>query len=336
MVRCGVAGWDYESWKGRVYPERPPSHFDPLRYVGAYFRALEINRTYYRPATVKEANAWLARIRDRPELRLSAKLPEQFVAPGRSWSNADVVEARTGLERIHDQGRLAAAVLQFAYSFKRTRKDGSVDGENVTWLWRAVEAFNGLPVFVEFRHDSWNVPEVLDDLRSRGAGWVNVDQPMLFKNALPLTAHATTSTGYLRMHGRNYQSWGRGLGRKKKSAQTIAERKKVKGEQRVSQEARKDDRFDYLYSPKEVRQLAGIAEQLAATPGVRDVLTINNNHASGKGPVNALMLDAMIRGDQVPAPPELFREFGDVLHDFAFAAPPAPVQEELELHDAHR
>jgi uncharacterized protein YecE (DUF72 family) len=335
VIRCGVAGWDYVSWKGRVYPQRPPTRFDPLRYVAAYFRVLEINRTYYRPASVKDAHGWLARIRDRPNLVLSAKLPEQFVAPGRSWSGADVVEARAGLDRLHSHGRLAAAVLQFAYSFKRTRKDGTVELESAQWLRRAIEAFPGLPVFVEFRHDSWNVPEILDELRARGVGFVNVDQPLLFEHALPPTTHATTTTGYLRMHGRNYKTWGRGLGRKKKSAQNVEERREhASTGQRAAQEASKDDRFDYLYSPDELRELANTAGQIAATPGVRDVLAVYNNHANGKGAVNALMLDAILRRERVPSPPDLFREFGDVLHDYAYPAPPTPEQEELGLFDA--
>jgi uncharacterized protein YecE (DUF72 family) len=330
MVRIGIAGWDYASWKGRVYPARLPK-LDPLRYLSTYLQLLEVNRTYYRPASVKDAQGWLARVQERPQVRFSAKMPERFVAPGKAWSTADVLEARVGLDRLNERGRLLAAVLQFAHSFKRTRKDGTVNLNSVDWLERALEAFPGLPLFVEFRHASWNVPEVLDDLRSRGVGWVNVDQPLLFKGALPLTAHATTSVGYLRMHGRNYKSWGKGIGRLRKSAQTMSQRQAMTREQRRSQEGGKEDRFDYLYSAEEVRQLAATARQIAAAPEVREVATVNNNHASGKGVVNALMLDSILRGERVPAPPELFREFGDVLHDHAFPSPPEPVQEELEL-----
>lgn len=333
MIRWGVAGWDYEAWKGRVYPARPPARFDPLRYATTYFQIIEINRTYYRPATPKDAQSSLSRICDRPTMVFSAKLPERFVAPGKSWSHGDVLEARAGLDRLVEHDRLIASVLQFAFSFKRTLKDGTVNAENAAWLRRGLEAFRGLPLFVEFRHDSWNKPPVLDELRARGVGWVNIDQPLLFKQSLPLTTHATTSVGYLRMHGRNYQTWGRGIGRKSKTAENVEARRQMRRSNKA--EPQKHDRFDYLYSAAEVHELAGATRKLASAAGVRDVVTVNNNHMNGKGAVNALMLDSVLRRELVPAPPDLFREFGEVLHDFAYPAAAAPEQEELELFPGH-
>ena len=48
---------------------------------------------------------------------------------------------------------------------------------------------------------------------------------------------------------------------------------------------------------------------------------MNNNHNLGKAPANALMLESLLSGEEVPAPPDLFREYGDVLHDFARPVP---------------
>ena len=53
IVRFGPAGWDYPDWAGRVYPTPKPKGFDPLRYLAGYFGVIEINSTFYRPASAK-------------------------------------------------------------------------------------------------------------------------------------------------------------------------------------------------------------------------------------------------------------------------------------------
>jgi uncharacterized protein YecE (DUF72 family) len=321
MIECGVAGWDYKDWKGRVYPQRETDHFDRLEYLSLYLSVFEINRTYYRPATPDEARSWLARVAHRPTV-FSAKLPEQFVAPGWAWTKADVKQARAGLDVLHEHDRLRAAILQFAYSFKRMNKDGSLNEAALKWLRDVTNVFEGLPVFVEFRHGSWDAPEVLQELRDRNIGWINVDQPRLPRDSLPLTSYATTPVGYLRMHGRNYRTWMRGQSRKtKKTAETVQQRRKRTKEQRQADEAQKDARFDYFYSPAELRELANTAKEIAGRPGVREVITVNNNHYLGKAPANALMLKSLLTGKRVPAPPDLFREYGDILHDYARPVP---------------
>jgi uncharacterized protein YecE (DUF72 family) len=318
MFKAGVAGWDYKSWNGTVYPEHPGRGFDKLAYLSRYLPLFEINRTYYRAASAAEARSWLERVADRPEVVFTAKIPEQFVAPGKRWTREDVASAREGLDVLNEAGRLGAAVLQFAYSFKRIRHDATIDEESLRWFLRATTAFEGLPVFVEFRHDSWDAPEVLAELRERKIGWINVDQPHLPKDSLRLRPYATTSTGYIRMHGRNYQTWMRFFGRgSKKTADNLEKRQKKTPEQRKVEEAQKDARFDYLYPRGELEDIARTARQIAAEPGVRDVYLVNNNHYFGKAPTNALMLESLLTGEDVPAPPDLFEHYPDALRGLA-------------------
>ena len=322
MFKAGVAGWDYRNWSGTVYPEHPGRGFDKLEYLSLYLPLFEINRTYYRAATAAEARGWLERVAGRPGVVFTAKIPEQFVAPGKSWTREDVVRAREGLDVLHDGGRLGAAVLQFAYSFKRIKRDATIDEDALRWLLKAAAAFKGLPVFVEFRHDSWDAPEVLAELRARKIGWINVDQPHLPKDSLRLRPYATTSTGYIRMHGRNYQTWMRFFGRgSKKSAENVEKRRTESAEQRRTAEAQKDARFDYLYPRSELEEIARTARDIAAQPGVRDVYLVNNNHSFGKAPANALMLESMLTGEDVPAPPDLFDHYPEALRGLAHPVP---------------
>ncbi len=75
--------------------------------------------------------------------------------------------------------------------------------------------------------------------------------------------------GYVRFHGRNYEHW---FGEQEDAAQ----------------------RYDYLYTTKELAPWVDRIRALAAADGVADVYVITNNHFEGKGPANALMLRAML------------------------------------------
>jgi uncharacterized protein YecE (DUF72 family) len=312
-IRCGVAGWDYASWNGTVYPARPGRGFDKLAYLARFVRAVEINRTYYRPATADEARSWIARAGEH-DLVFTAKLPEVFVAPGKAWTRDDVREARAGFDVMHEAGRLPAALLQFAYSFRRVRRDGSVDARSREWLRDALAAFPGLPLFVEFRHESWDSPDVLAELAELGAGFVNVDMPRLPRDSMPLTAHATTKLGYLRLHGRNYRTWMKGQSRAtRKTAENVEARRRRTAAERREEEAQKDARFDYLYPGSELAELARVARTLAGEDGEREVITVNNNHFAGEAPANAIVLQSILDGAVLAAPAGLIDTYPDAM-----------------------
>ena len=96
----------------------------------------------------------------------------------------------------------------------------------MTLLHDVVTAFAGLPLVVEVRHASWNTRDFYEALVERGVGIVNIDQPM-FKNSIRPSAKATSTVGYVRVHGRAYRDWFR-------------------------KAATRDERYDYLYTAKEL------------------------------------------------------------------------------------
>ena len=77
-IRFGPAGWDYPDWAGKVYPAPKPKGFDPLRYLSRYFQTIEINSTFYRPATAEVARGWAQRVGERDQFRFTAKLWRRF------------------------------------------------------------------------------------------------------------------------------------------------------------------------------------------------------------------------------------------------------------------
>ncbi|MGZ6126184.1 MAG: DUF72 domain-containing protein [Myxococcales bacterium] len=277
MIRFGPAGWDYPDWAGKVYPARRPKGFDPLRYLAGYFGAIEINSTFYRPASPKVARSWVERVADRPGFRFTAKLYKRFTHERASaWSREEVDEVRSGLDPLAEAGKLGALLLQFPWSFRNTE-------ENREWLRDLAKAFREYPRVVEVRHISWNEPDFYAELVAGQMGIVNLDQPM-FRNSLPPSARATSSVGYIRVHGRNYKDWFR-------------------------KTAGRDERYDYLYSATELKPWAERAKALSEEPSVTDVYVVNNNHFAGQAVTNALMLQAQVTGERVKVPPTLLEAY---------------------------
>jgi len=281
VIRFGPAGWDYEDWWGVVYPDPAPKGFDPLAWLAGFFQVVEVNSTYYRPLPAQVARSWCRRVADRPDFRFTAKLWKRFTHERESaFDAADVKQARELFDALAEEGRLGAVLMQFPWSFRR-------DEANREWLRDVVRALQGLPLVLEVRHASWNVPETYESLAEQGIGFVNIDQP-LFRNSIKPSAIATAAVGYVRIHGRNYKDWFR-------------------------DEAGRDARYDYLYAHEELAPWAERAKALAAEPTVRDVFVVTNNHFRGQAAANALMLASMVEGRKVDAPATLFRSFPEVL-----------------------
>lgn len=288
-VRVGPAGWSYRDWAGVVYPPRPGRGFDPLAYLARYVATIEINSTFYRPARPQVAETWAARVADRPDFRFTAKLWRRFTherdpAPTR----AEVAQARAAFDVLRDADRLGAVLVQFPWSFRPTE-------ENLAWLEEVLDRFADLPLVVEVRHRDWLAAEPWALLAERGVGVANIDQPALGGNLGP-TARAIGPVAYVRIHGRNAADWWRpdaGMAR-----------------------------YDYFYTPAELRPWAARVRALAAMPTVREVYVVTNNHPRGQGMANALMLASLLEGRRVPAPPPLLAAFADALAPFATPVPP--------------
>jgi uncharacterized protein YecE (DUF72 family) len=152
MIHFGTAGWLYKDWEGIVYPSPKPKGFDPLRYLAGFFTTVEVNSTYYGPASAASATKWIERVEDFPDFRFTAKLWKRFTHErGTAWTRAEVKEVRQAFDKLHEAGRLGAVLLQFPWSFRR------ID-ENREWLDDVTRTFSQYPLVLEVRLESWNIP----------------------------------------------------------------------------------------------------------------------------------------------------------------------------------
>lgn len=286
IVRVGTAGWSYDDWNGTMYPKPMPRGTDRLEYVARYFDTVEINSTFYRPATKSMATGWLEKTEAFPDFRFTGKLWQRFTHErAEAWTRSEVTEARTAFDVLQGGGKLGALLVQFPWSFRRT-------DENRVWLDDVIHAFDDFPLVVEIRHESWNVPEFYEHLSEAGVGFVNVDQP-LFKHSIKPSATVTSPVGYVRVHGRNYRNWFR-------------------------KDADVKERYDYLYSADELKPWVERTEEVAEH--AREAYVVMNNHHKGQAAVNAAMFESLLEHRKVEVPPGLYESYEGELKEYAVPA----------------
>ncbi len=280
--RIGTSGWSYPSgagtWNGIFYPSRRGrgnrrSSFDELAYYAEHFDTVEVNSSFYRLPDPGVARSWARRTP--ADFTFSLKLYQKFTHPAMFAAAtgaeacpdpSDVAGFRSALDPIASAGKLAAVLAQFPPSFK----SDNASREYLSWL---LDAFVDYPVAVELRHRSWS-----DDtertsrlLGQFGSAWVQIDEPKFHFSIQQSHQPNVPGFYYMRLHGRNADAWWH--------------------------HDRPEQRYDYLYTPTELRP---IAETVAtARRRVGQVYLYLNNHFAAKSVANAVQLK---RALELPAP----------------------------------
>lgn len=250
-IIVGTAGFSYPDWKGALYPPGlAQSRW--LAFYAQRFRYVELNTTFYGMPTAERLARFSAQVP--PGFRFGVKA-FQGLTHQRSDVAPRCAEFAGACRPLLEAGQLAAVVLQFPNSFRNRE-------ENRDHLRELAERLHGLPLTVEFRHREWVEDETTFELLTElGLGYVCVDEPR-FKGLVPPVVRTTSSLGYVRFHGRNYQKWWRPQHR--------------------------DERYDYLYSEDELREWVPRLRGLQGGTGL--VLAVLNNHRRGQAVLNAQML----------------------------------------------
>jgi uncharacterized protein YecE (DUF72 family) len=280
ILRVGPAGWSYSDWAGYVYPTRRAKGFHEATYLAEFFDTIEINTSFYQPLRPDHAAQWIDSVAANPRFVFTAKLWQRFTHDIRSIASVSAGEderaVRAGFDVLRRANRLGAVLLQFPFSFHRT-------AETVADLSALIKRFADYPLVVEVRHGSWDAPETLELLRTSGVSFCNIDQPIIGRSLGP-SAQATSAVGYMRLHGRRYDTW-------------------FSDDAKIPQHGR----YNYLYSAKElapwvtrIRKVAGRAHE---------TFVITNNHFQGKAVVNALQLISILKGTKVRVPEPLRRQY---------------------------
>jgi uncharacterized protein YecE (DUF72 family) len=294
MLRIGPAGWSYPDWAGYVYPSRRPKGFHEAAYLAEFFDTIEINTSFYQPLRPDSAKQWIDLVSANPRFVFTAKLWQRFthdtVSASTGATSEDERAVRAGFDVLRAAGKLGAVLLQFPFSFHRTK-------ETMAYLSAVLLRFRGYPLVVEVRHDSWNSPETLALLHEHGAGICNIDQPIIGKSLAP-SAQATSPVGYIRLHGRRYDTWF-------SDDETIPAH----------------ERYNYLYSAEELDPWVARVKKVSTQ--AHNTFVVTNNHYQGKAVVNALQLISTLKGTKVKVP-EPLRQHYPQLEEIADSPPAEP------------
>ena len=273
-ILVGPAGWSYVDWRGRVYPEAAGTKFDTLALVAKYFDTTEINSSFYHPPKPETARSWLARVAHNPSFVFTAKLSRAFTHERGKATVEDEKLYREGIDPLMQANKLGAVLMQFPWSFKNDRDER-------IYLEQLINRFKDYPLVVELRHESWNNARILQTLEDLGVGLCDIDQPQ-FAHSIKPAAEVTSSIGYIRLHGRNYQNWFR-------------------------EEANVVERYDYLYSSDELGPWIGRIKEVSEK--AKQTFVITNNHARGQSLVNAFEILAELEEERVPGPAKLIETY---------------------------
>jgi uncharacterized protein YecE (DUF72 family) len=271
-----------------------------LRYYAERFDVVEANATYYRLPDERLVERWVSVLpagfvmhvkafgmMTRHPVTVQALPPDlrDEVDPddrGRVDRPSREVRAEVfgrflaALEPLRAAGKLGGILMQFPPYV--VPKPASY--QYLEWI---REQLDGHEILVEFRHKAWfeQPTETLSFLEQHDMTYVTVDAP---PTVIPLVVARTSATGYVRFHGRNRETWYKRTGRTA-------------------------ERFDYLYTPAELREWAVTLRELEQDTEVVYAMFNNNGradqadvprHLRGEGsevaqaPTNAAMLEAAL------------------------------------------
>lgn len=260
MIYIGTAGFSYQDWKGAFYPEGQDKRF-MLEYYSSRFPVVEVNSTWHALPSPRSILS-MAR-RTTPDFQFIIKAYKGLTHQYRD-NEADFERFREVIRPMEDHGKLACVLAQFPWGFRNTEP-------NRDYLRLLRERLPSQDIVVEFRNEGWITDQTMDLLRELGMGFCCVDEPRL-KGLVKAHVILTGDIGYVRFHGRNYETW---WDRKRQSW----------------------ERYDYLYNQEELEEW--VPGLLRLDEEAQRTYAIFNNHYRGKAPRNAIMLAGLLPAERV-------------------------------------
>ena len=262
-LTVGTAGYSYPAWVGGFYPPGTPAA-DQLAHYARHFAAVEINSTFYRVPTADQLTRMAAKVP--AGFRFTLKVPR---AASHDSDPADLPAFARAADALAATGQLAGLLVQVPEGFRNT-------ASNRAWLVRIRELLRPHAPAVEFRHVSWDTPELPGWADRQGYTVVSVGVPAL-PQLFPAGLRVTAGKVYARLHGENPAAWYAGG----------------------------PARYDYDYPDERLREWAD-ALTAAASGGATEGLVFFNNCVGIQAVTNASRLAGMMRsapGVEVTGPP---------------------------------
>lgn len=183
MIRVGTSGWQYDDWRGVLYPEGLAKARWLARYAEA-FSTVEVNNSFYRLPSAATFARWREQT---PEGFVVAVKASRFISHVRRLRDCQGPVALFW-ERASELGpRLGPVLFQLPPRFR-------ADPERLAGFLDVLPG--GMRAAFEFRDRSWELePSVLELLDRRGCAFVLADRP-----GARVPGIVTGGWAYLRFH----------------------------------------------------------------------------------------------------------------------------------------
>ncbi|UFS69820.1 DUF72 domain-containing protein [Geomonas sp. RF6] len=183
-VYIGCSGYSYRHWRGNFYPDDLPtkkwfSHYQTL------FSTVELNVTFYRTPNAETFRRWHD---ESPGHFVFAVKGSRFITHIKKLLDPEVNLERFFLPAFELKEKMSVVLWQLPPSFK-------VDLERLAPFLAQLDNYR-VRHTIEFRHESWFIPEVTELLQKHGVTFCMADWPP-FLDAPP----PTTDFVYIRRHG---------------------------------------------------------------------------------------------------------------------------------------
>jgi len=281
---------------GRFYPPELKDTESRLAFYAERFNLAEIDSTYYALPSRKNIERWAGAVPDGFRFNVKAfalftqhptnlrSIPKSFhdALPPEVRKKARVYYKDVPSEVSNELWRIFRGALQ---TMREAAKLGAVlldfppwwvpNEANREYLRHAREHLPDDNVLVEFRNRLWVADDETADatfglLRELACGFCCVDEPPGLPSSFPPVAAVTARVAAVRFRGRNAERW------EDKSAST-------------------DEKLNWLYSDKELKEWLPRIDQLAAQ--AEEVYLTFNTKAEDQSVVNAGRLKKLLRHD---------------------------------------
>jgi uncharacterized protein YecE (DUF72 family) len=186
-IHIGTSGWSYDHWDGVLYPPGTPPR-DRLAHYVRRFGTVELNASFYRWPREASFASWRRRL---PEgFQLSVKAPRGLTHAKRLHAPEPWLPRLTSAWHELSDRR---GVLLFQLHPRQERDDARLD-----YVLERLPSW--MRVAVEFRHPSWDSPEVFALLERRKAAYC-----IMSGANLPCILRTTAPFAYVRLHGPDHE-----------------------------------------------------------------------------------------------------------------------------------
>ncbi len=268
-LKFGTAGWSYRDWEGIVYTRASAG----LETISRFLDMVEVNSSFYHIPSQKMVETWPRKTENNPAFTFVLKLWQGFTHSP-DWSKKDEEFFLAACRILSSHGRLGGILAQFPFYTAYSESE-------FTRMQRIAGLFSEFRLFTEFRHVSWFEPEIKNKVQEAGILYCNIDIPG-GDRTFNRTEETDEKGAYIRLHGRNSDAW-------------------------FSKDAGRDQKYDYLYSEKEITEVVKRIRSVSEKAGTSFIVA--NNHFKGKAVANSLQLKSVFSQGRVAAPDTLVHEY---------------------------